>query len=243
MGTQQAAGKVRKPLRGIKAVGKPRLIGEAAYISLKEAIVKGDLHPGQRLVESALSAQMRISRIPVREAIRRLEQDNLVEKLEKGGFIVKNPSREEIEETYGIRACLEGHAAALATERMDRATIQKLDDTLRLYKDSLARRDTLKMTQLNDQLDEIIYRASGSRKLYALIGTFRDFISRYRRVLLTHIDNAAISLSEHVEIVEAMKQGDPEKVEKLMRKHLLRGRDILVKDMDSEEEAEPHAAQ
>ena len=61
-----------------------------------------------------MSAQMMISRIPVREAIKKLEQDDLVEKREKGGFIVKNPSREEIEETFGIRAVLEGYAAALA---------------------------------------------------------------------------------------------------------------------------------
>ena len=130
MAREGAAGKIKKPLKGIRAVGKKRPIGEMAYVSLKEAIVKGDLHPGQRLVESALSTQMGISRIPVREAIKKLEQDGLVEKLEKGGFIVKNPSREEIEETFGIRACLESYAAALATERMDAPTIGRLEGVL-----------------------------------------------------------------------------------------------------------------
>jgi len=233
VGTEGAAGKIENPLKGIRVVGKTRPIGEMAYVSLKGAIVRGDLHPGQRLVESALSAQMGISRIPVREAIKKLEQDGLIEKLEKGGFIVKNPSRKEIEETFGIRACIESYAAALATGHMDAPTIDRLENVLRLYRDALERRDIAKMTQLNNQLDEIIFSTSGSRKLYALIANFRDFISRYRKVLLTCMEYAAISLSEHEEIVRAMKEGDVEGVEKLVRKHLLRGRDILIKDMES----------
>ena len=175
MGTQETAGKIKNPLKGIRVVGKSRPIGEMAYVSLKGAIVKGDLHPGQRLVESALSAQMGISRIPVREAIKKLEQDGLIEKLEKGGFIVKNPSRKEIEETFGIRACLESYAAALATGHMNASTIDRLENVLKLYRDALERRDIAKMTQLNNQLDEIIFSASGSRKLYALIGKFPRF--------------------------------------------------------------------
>ena len=233
MGTEGAAGKIENPLKGIRVVGKTRPIGEMAYVSLKGAIVRGDLHPGQRLVESALSARMGISRIPVREAIKKLEQDGLIEKLGKGGFIVKNPSRKEIEETFGIRACLESYAAALATGHMDAPTIDRLENVLRRYRDALERRDIAKMTQLNNQLDEIIFSTSGSRKLYALIANFRDFISRYRKVLLTCMEYAAISLSEHEEIVQAMKEGDVEGVEKLVRKHLLRGRDILIKDMES----------
>jgi DNA-binding GntR family transcriptional regulator len=233
VGSEGAARKIKNPLRGLRVVGKTRPIGEMAYVSLKEAIVKGDLHPGQRLVESALSAQMGISRIPVREAIKKLEQDGLIEKLEKGGFIVRNPSTKEIEETFGIRACLESYAAALATGHMDAPTIDRLESVLRLYREALERRDIANMTQLNNQLDEIIFNASGSRKLYALIAHFRDFIFRYRKVLLTCMDYAAISLSEHEEIVRAMKERDGERVEKLVRKHLLRGRDILIKDMES----------
>jgi DNA-binding GntR family transcriptional regulator len=230
--TQKATGRIRKPLKGIRAVGKPRPVGEAAYASLREAIVKGDLHPGQRLVENTLSGQMKISRIPVREAIRRLEQDGLVERLEKGGFIVKDVSREEIEETFGIRAVLESYAAALATARMDERTVSRLDATLESYREALRRGDILKMTQLNDQLDEIIFGASGSRKLCALIGNFRDFVSRYRRALLNCPENAAISLAEHGRIVEAMKKGDPDEVERLVRRHLTRGKEIIIREME-----------
>ena len=92
------------------------------------------------------------------------------------------------------------------------------------------------MTQLNDQLDEIIFSTSGRESSMPLSANFRDFIFRYRKVLLTCMEYAAISLSEHEEIVRAMKEGDGERVEKLVRKHLLRGRDILIKDMESGKE-------
>ena len=233
MGTRQGA---TKPLKGLKAVGKALLIGEAAYARLKQAIVNGDLHPGQRLVESRLSAQMKISRIPVREAIKKLEQDGLVERLEKGGFIVKNPSREEIEETFGIRAVLEGYAAALATRRMDLATLKRMENALGLYEEALSRGDTVQMMRLNDQLDEIIFKASANKRLYALIGNFRDFIFRYRRVLLTSPDYAAISMADHKKIVNAMKEGIPEEAEQLTRMHLIRGKDILIRDIEVKEE-------
>jgi DNA-binding GntR family transcriptional regulator len=234
---QKTVQKTSKPFKGIKAVGKPRPVGDMAYTSLKEAIVRGDLQPGQRLVESTLSAQMRISRIPIREAMKKLEQDDLVERSDTRGFIVKNPSREEIEETFGIRSVLESYAAALATERMNAVTIGKLEETLEAYRQALKKKDIATMMQLNGQMDEIIFTASGSKKLYSLIGNFRDFISRYRKALLTCLDYAAISLADHEKIVEAMKEGDAEKVEKLVRRHLIRGREIIIKDMDGTKDA------
>ena len=233
MGVQKAAGRAAKPLKGIKALGKPRPIGETAYASLREAIVRGDLHPGQRLVENTLSGQMKVSRIPVREAMRKLEQDGLVERLEKGGFVVKDLSAEEIEETFGIRAVLESYAAGLAAARMDRATVARLGAALAAYKEAMRRGDTAKMIQCNDNLDEIIFTASGSRRLRALIGNFRDFISRYRKRLLTCPENAVVSLAEHEKIVEAMEEGNVEKVETLVRKHLLRGMRIVLKDLSA----------
>ena len=160
---QKQGAKTAKPLKGIKAVGKPRPVGETAYASLREAIVKGDLYPGQRLVENTLSGQMKISRIPVREAFRKLEQDGLVERLEKGGFVVKDLSAEEIEETFGIRAVIESYAAGLATARMNGSTIARMEAALDGYREALKRGDTTRMAQFNDSLDEIIFNASGSK--------------------------------------------------------------------------------
>jgi len=220
-------------LKGIRPVAKPRSMGEVAYDALKEAILKGTLTQGQKLIETRLSLQMKVSRVPIREAIKKLERNGLVEKTETRGFVVKNISKEEIEETFGLRALLESYAAYLATEHIDDGFIKKLEGSIEAYRQALNAGDTERLMQLNTQFHEIIYKAAGSQKLYALINNFRDFIYRYRRPLLNSSDYARLSLNDHEEMVAAMREKDQEKVERLVKKHILRGKEIIIREMES----------
>jgi DNA-binding GntR family transcriptional regulator len=227
-----ATRKAAERLKGIRPVGKPRSVGDAVYDALKGAIIKGDLAPGQRLIEHQLSLQLKTSRIPIREAIKKLEQEGLVEKLHRRGFIVKSISQGEIEETFGIRAVLESYAAYLATERLTDVLIRKLEASIQDYRDGLASNDVETMMIANTQFHETIYRASGSQKLYTLINNFRDYISRYRKALLVSPNFARISLEDHVQMMHAMKAGDKVQVEELVRKHILRGKGIIIREME-----------
>ncbi len=83
----------------------------------------------------------------------------------------------------------------------------------------------------NGQFHETIYKASGSEKLRTLINNFRDYISRYRKALLVTRDYAKISLADHMQMINAMKEGDKEKVEELVRRHILRGKTIIIGEM------------
>jgi DNA-binding GntR family transcriptional regulator len=231
-GSKTKTGKL-VPFRGIKPAGKPRPVGEVVYDSLKEAIVKGDLTPGLRLVEHQLSLQTKTSRIPVREALKRLEQEGLVQKHDRRGFVVKSFSRREIEETFGIRAVLESYAAFLATENMSDALIERLEQAIDAYREALDRSDTEKLLLYNTQFHEIMYKAADSRKLYELISNFRNSFYRYRKSLLAHQGDARIALDDHVEMLNAMKNGDKERVETVVRKHILRGKEIVLKEMDA----------
>lgn len=223
------------PLKGIRALGKPRSMGDVAYDYLKQAIIKGDIPPGQRLIENQLSGQMEVSRVPIREAFKKLEQEGLVEKKGMRGFIVKRLTREEIEETLGIRALLESYAAYLATEHIDDLTLKKLEDSIDAYRAVLGKKgnNVDKLMQLNSQFHEIIYKAAGSKKLYSLIGSFRDAIHRYRRPLLTSEHFAKVSLKDHEDMVRAMRSKDKKKVEQLVRKHILRGIDIIIGELEA----------
>ena len=226
-----AGSKRTKTLKGIRPVGKPRSVGDAVYDSLKAAITKGDLAPGQRLVERQLSLQLRTSRIPIREAIKKLEKDGLVEKLPKRGFVVKSVTEAEIGEIFGIRAVLESYAAYLATERLTDVLVKKLENSVRAYREALTKNDVERMMTANRQFHEIIYKASGSEQLYTLINNFREYISRYRRTLLTTHEFAKVSLEDHIRMLDAMNQRDKDKVEELVRKHILRGKAIIVGEM------------
>lgn len=220
-------------IKGIKPLGKPRSMGDLAYDYLRHAIIKGDIPPGQRLIEVQLSEQMNVSRIPIREAVKKLEQEGLVERSDKRGFKVKNITREEIEETIGIRALLESYAAYLATEHLTDSVVQKLLNSIKSSKKALEKKQFDKVMQLNTQFHEIIYRAAGSTKLYELINDFRDAISRYRRPLLENPDYVGVSLKDHEEMVAAMVKKKKDRVEKLVRKHIMRGIDIILKEMES----------
>ncbi len=226
-----AGSKRTKALKGIRPVGKPRSVGDAVYDALKAAITKGDLTPGQRLVERQLSLQLRTSRIPIREAIKKLEKDGLVEKLPKRGFVVKSVTEAEIGEIFGIRAVLESYAAYLATERLTDVLVKKLENSVRAYREALTKNDVERMMTANGQFHEIIYKASGSEQLCALINNFRDYISRYRRTLLTTHEFAKVSLEDHIRMLDAMSERDKDKVEELVRKHILRGKAIIVGEM------------
>jgi DNA-binding GntR family transcriptional regulator len=231
--TGQTASKGAGAFKGIRPVGKPRSVGDAVYDALKVAITKGDLPPGQRLIEHQLSLRMRTSRIPIREAIKKLEKDGLVEKLHKRGFVVKSVTKTEIEETFGIRAVLESYAAYLATERLTDALMRELENTVQAYRDAFEKNDVEQMMSANAQFHEMIYKASGSEKLYTLINNFRDFISRYRKTLLTTRDFAKMSLEDHIRMLEAMNERDKEKVEELVKKHILRGKENIIREMEA----------
>jgi DNA-binding GntR family transcriptional regulator len=226
-----AGSKKPQTLKGIRPIGKPRSVGEVVYDTLKGAITKGDLPPGQRLIEHQLALQLRTSRIPIREAIKKLEKDGLVERLLKRGFVVRSVTEAEIEETFGIRAVLESYAAYLATEQLTDVLMKTLENSVQAYTDALARNDVERMMIANAQFHETIYKASGSEKLRTLINNFRDYISRYRKTLLVTRDFAKISLQDHMQMIDAMKEGDKEKVEELVRKHILRGKAIIIGEM------------
>jgi DNA-binding GntR family transcriptional regulator len=126
---------------------------------------------------------------------------------------------------------LESYAAYLATERLTDVLTKRLENSVQAYRDALAKNDVERMMTANAQFHETIYKASGSEKLYALINNFRDYISRYRKTLLTTREFAKVSLEDHIRMLDAMNERDKEKVEELVRKHILRGKAIIIGEM------------
>lgn len=110
-------------LEELGKIGERKSLGQHVFENLKNAIVKGDMQPGGRLIESRLAETLGISRTPVREAIHKLEREGYLRKLSRGGFSVLGLSREDVEETFGIRSVLESYAARLAAEKHRKAEI------------------------------------------------------------------------------------------------------------------------
>ncbi len=217
----------------IEPVGKHRSMAEVVYRILKDSIVNGDLKPGQRLVEQKLSDKMQVSRVPVREAIKRLEQYGFVQRLPVRGIIVKKISEEDIHEAFGIRAALESYAAAEACDHVSDEVIAALESIIDESSRALEIGDLAKVMELNIRFHEMIYRSAKSEMLNKLINMFVDYISRYRRPLLSSQSNARVSLEGHKAMVEAMRRGDKENVERIVKSHILQGKNFILKAMQS----------
>ncbi len=106
----------------------PKSISDQIYEHLKARILYGEIHPGERLAQEKVAEQLQISRMPVREAFRRLEQDGLVERLPQGGVRVTPVTMETIRHVFGVRTALEAYAIELACDRISEEAIAELEN-------------------------------------------------------------------------------------------------------------------
>jgi DNA-binding GntR family transcriptional regulator len=204
---------------------------EEVYGTLKKAILRGQIGSGERLIEEQLAAALGISRTPIREAIHKLEKDDVVVRLPRGGFSVRQFTVEDIEEIFGIRSVLESHAAVLATRYVTPERLRLLEKKIERSRVCLARGDVAGLIRLNTEFHEILYKSGKSKRLYDMISSFRDYFYRYRVAILGVDGMPEMSIQDHSNMLEAMRDGDSAQVEGLVRRHILRGKDIVIQEI------------
>jgi DNA-binding GntR family transcriptional regulator len=213
-------------------VGKRKSLREEVYDSLKKSILHGKLKAGQRLIEENLAHQIGISRTPVREAFHKLERDDLVTRLPKGGFAVREFTKEDVEEIFGIRSALESYAAYLATFHIPPERISILEKKIEESERALENGDDEKVVQLHTEFHDLLYKSCKSKKLTEMINNFRDYFYRYRSALLHTKEGFTYSLEGHRQMLEAMRNKNARLVERLVRKHLERGKEIVIREIE-----------
>lgn len=215
---------------GIK-IGKRKSLREVVYDSLKKSILHGKLKAKQRLIEETLANQIGISRTPVREAFHKLERDDLVSRLPKGGFAVREFTKGDVEEIFGIRIALESYAAYLAATHITPEKLSALEEKVDESEKAFKRGEDEKAVQLYTEFHDLLYKSCKSKKLIEMINGFRDYFYRYRSALLHTPSGFKNSLSDHREMLDAMKKNNPRLVENLVRIHLERGKEIVLKEI------------
>ena len=213
-------------------IHKKKSLRQEVYESLRKSILHGKMKPGQHLVEEQLAGHAGISRTPVREAFHKLEKDDLVTRLPKGGYAVKKFTKEDVEEIFGIRSALESYAAYLATLHMAPEKIAMLESKLKESEDALEKGENDKAVQLNTEFHDLLYKSCKSKKLVEMINTFRDYFYRYRSALLHMQDGMSQSTKDHRQMLEAMKKKNPRLAERLVRRHLARGKELILREID-----------
>ncbi|UCF84776.1 MAG: GntR family transcriptional regulator [Desulfobacteraceae bacterium] len=210
-----------------------RSLGQHIFSYLKEAIIKGDIAPGNRLVENRLAKLLGISRTPVREAFHKLEREGFIKLTLQGGYAVTGLTREEIEDIFGIRSLLESYAARLAAIRHEGDDLLPLKEKIEEFRECLDRHQLRDLTKINTEFHDILYTLSKRPKLIEMINNLRDQIYRFRRIILSEEKYAEISHKTHRKLFTALKKRDADRVENLMREHILDGQRIVLNALEN----------
>ncbi|MEA3359814.1 MAG: GntR family transcriptional regulator [Thermodesulfobacteriota bacterium] len=210
---------------------KKENLGNQVFEQLKEMIFNGEFPLGERIIESEVADSIGISRTPVREALHKLEAEKLLVHLPKGGYVVKGMSLSEIKETFDIRVILESFAGFLAAKRCNDKEILPLEKKLEEFEEYLVKNDLKELTRINTEFHELLYALSKSPKLIKMINGLRDDIFLFREILLDSMKMAGLSHDDHKEMIKAIKNREAKKVERLIKEHILRGEDFVIKEM------------
>ncbi|MGM0664884.1 MAG: GntR family transcriptional regulator [Thermodesulfobacteriota bacterium] len=214
---------------GLESLPERRSLGQDVYRRLRQAILRGELAPGSRLVESRLAGVLGISRTPVREGIHKLERENLVKQGPSGGFFVAGLTREDVKETFGIRGVLESYAARMAAEKHEEKELVPLDRKIREYQACMDRGDLDPLLRINTEFHDLLYALSRSPRLIRMINDLRDQIFRFRQMLLKTEEWARISNDDHRLMLTYIRKRDGQGVENLVREHILRGQEVVLR--------------
>lgn len=201
---------------------------EIVFEHLREAIIGGNLRPGERLMEMQLAEEMGVSRTPVREAIRKLELEGLVIMVPRRGAYVSDLSIKDVAETYEIRAALEALAAGLAAERITADESEELERILVSIGQCIANNDLERSIELDEQFHNVLYRASKNERLVQIINNLREQIQRFRATSLGTPGRLEAVFSEHTKIAEAISDRNAALAERLAMEHIENAENALL---------------
>lgn len=210
---------------------------DRAYAALRAGILDGRYGPGARLGEIEVAAELGLSRTPVREALRRLGSEGLVESLPNRGARVRSWSADDLDESYEVRAVLEGLGARRAASRVSAEQLERLGELageMVRADPSLGHRapgDFADLAALNAEFHALILGASGSGRLGAALATVVQLPLVLRTYQRYTPEALARSHAHHHEIVDALRAADGSWAESVMRSHVLAARAVLLRSL------------
>lgn len=213
---------------------------EVVCESLRDAIRKGILKPGQRIMEIKLAEELGVSRTPVREAIRKLELEGYVVMMPRRGTYVADMSIRDINEIFEIRTALESLSNGLAAEHITEDELEHLQRLLvviggyiKEYEDGPDREVAMdKIVKTDIEFHDLLYHAARNNRLVGIISNLRDQLTRFRTLSMSYPGRLEATLDEHREIVETIANGDGRAARKAAVHHMENSEKTLLKAMD-----------
>lgn len=194
-------------------------LADQVFDHLEHDILCGKYQRGEVLTESKLSAELGVSRTPIREALRRLEQEHIIEESGKGCVVI-GISENDLRDIFEIRSRLECIAAARAAAMRTEEQLEELREALELQEFYLTKRDAEQIKQMDNRFHSTVYRLSGSTVFYDTLVPLHKKIQKYRRASLENRSRAAASVAEHRRIFEAIAARDAAAAERYTTEHI-----------------------
>lgn len=188
---------------------------------IRQDILSGKYKRGDELTESGLGTSLGVSRTPVREALRQLELEGLVELVPNKGAFVTGISKQDIQDIYEIRSRLEGLCARWAARNATQEQLDEMDEVLYLTEYHLRKEHYDQLSQMDGRFHELLYKASNSRILSNELLGYHQYVQLARKKSLRNKERSLRSNEEHQKILDALKARDEELADRLTTEHIL----------------------
>lgn len=192
---------------------------DVVFQTLRQAILKGELQPGERLMEIKLAETLGVSRTPIREAIRKLELEGLVVMIPRKGAAVANITEKDTKDVLEVRRTLEMFAVEVTCDRITPEQLAQLKAAAKEFEASKGA-DLIRIAETDMKFHEIIYEATQNERLVQMLNNLRENMYRYRIEYLKDPNYYDSLVGEHREILNAIETGDKERARICMRDHI-----------------------
>ena len=193
---------------------------EKIYQALRSDILSGAFKDNEELKENTLTKSYGVSRTPVREAIRQLALEGLVDTIPNRGAFVHNIHCKDVEDVYAIRSLMEGLAARWAVEHITDAQMEAMEEVLYMSEFYRKKGNWEQVYIADNRFHELMYAASGSHLLEHMLRTFHEYVQQVRKNALKDKERAEKSYEEHAAIMEAIKNRQPDAAAMLATRHI-----------------------
>lgn len=194
---------------------------DVVFNTLRQAILRGELKPGERLMEVQLANKLGVSRTPIREAIRKLELEGLVLMIPRKGAEVADITEKSLMDVLEVRKALEELAVQLCCDKITGKEIKELhraaDDFRRILKTS---DDVTEIAEADVRFHDIIYLATGNQKLIQILNNLREQMYRYRVECIKRKESHPILIAEHEEIIRRIENKEKKEAADIVCRHI-----------------------
>ena len=193
---------------------------DVVFNTLREAILKGELKPGERLMEMHLATKLGVSRTPIREAIRMLEHEGLAVTIPRKGAQVAKMTEKDLQDVLEVRDALDALAVVCACRRMTDAQFVELKEAMKAFEDATRTEDVRKIVETDEAFHDVIYASAENPKLVNIINSAREQMYRYRYEYVKNPSVYSQLIAEHKQIIEGFDRRDEEFLKGIMHVHL-----------------------